>query len=64
MKNKVEVTKKQNCIHHWIINPPDDHMSYGKCKRCGKVAEFYNAYISDLVNRAKLLDEMPIQPID
>ncbi len=64
MKNKVEVTKQQNCKHHWIINPPDDLMSYGKCKRCGAVSEFYNAYTSDLAYHAKPPDKTPIQPID
>lgn len=64
MNNKVEVNKQQNCIHHWVIDPPGDHMSNGKCKRCGKVTEFYNTYTNDFVNRAKLLKEMPTQPIN
>jgi hypothetical protein len=64
MKNKVEVTKQHKCIHHWIIDAPDAPTSYGKCKRCGEVAEFYNTYTSDFVNRAKLADEMPILAID
>jgi hypothetical protein len=64
MPNKVQVAKQKNCIHHWIIEPPGAHVSYGKCKRCGKVAEFYNTYISDLVNRTKLPDKTPAQPID
>jgi hypothetical protein len=64
MKNKVEVTKQQNCIHHWIIDPPDDHMSYGTCKRCGAVAEFSNSFMTDFANRAKLPDETPIQAIN
>jgi len=64
MKNKVEVTKQQKCIHHWIIDPPSDNMSYGKCKRCGTVAEFSNTLITDFIERVKLPDKTPIQPID
>ncbi len=54
MKNKAGVTKQQKCIHHWIIDSPHDHMSYGKCKRCGAVAEFSNTLLTDFVERAKL----------
>ena len=64
MKNKVEIAKQQNCIHHWIIDSSYDLMSYGKCKRCGAVSEFSNTLITDLVNRVKLPDETPIQTID
>ncbi len=64
MQNKVEVTKQQNCIHHWIIEPPEGHVSYGQCKRCGTVAEFYNTFISDFVERVQPPDKTPIQPID
>jgi hypothetical protein len=63
MNNKVEVPKQQDCVHHWIIDTPDGESSYGKCKRCGKVAVFSNVYISDFVNRVRLLGEMPTQPI-
>ena len=62
MKNKAEVIKQQNCKHHWIIEPPGSHISYGKCKRCGKVDEFYNTYTSDLADHLKVPDKMPKQP--
>jgi hypothetical protein len=40
-------TKQQECIHHWMIDPPHGLMSYGKCKFCGAVAEFSNALVAD-----------------
>ena len=64
MQNKVEVSKQQDCIHHWIIEPPDGDMSYGTCKHCGRVAVFYNTYVTDFVKHAKQLEEMPTQPIN
>jgi len=64
MKNKAGVTKQQKCIHHWIIDSPNDHMSYGKCKRCGAVAEFSNTFIRDFVERVKLPDKKPRQRVN
>jgi hypothetical protein len=64
MQNKVEVTEQQNCIHHWIIDSPNDDTSYGKCKRCGTVAEFSNTFSIDFVNHVGRPEKTPIQPID
>jgi len=35
-------TKQRECVHHWIIDSPHGHMSYGKCRFCGAVTEFSN----------------------
>jgi len=35
-------SKRKQCVHYWIIDPPDGPTSKGKCKHCGMVAEFYN----------------------
>jgi len=63
MNNKVEVTKQQECIHHWIIEPARAPTSYGKCKRCGMVTELYNTFTNDLVCRVKVPDKALIQPV-
>jgi hypothetical protein len=41
-------TKQHECIHYWMIDSPDGHMSYGKCRLCGVVAEFSNTWVSGL----------------
>ncbi len=64
MNNKVEVAKQQKCMHHWIIDSPHGHMSYGKCKRCGAVAEFFNTVTINIVTSAELPDKTPIQHIN
>ena len=35
-------TKQKECTHHWIIEAPDGRTSFGKCRFCGQVKEFYN----------------------
>ncbi len=30
------------CVHHWIIDPPDGPTSNGVCQRCGETKEFEN----------------------
>ena len=35
-------TKQKICVHHWIIDSPDDRTSFGKCIHCGAVKEFSN----------------------
>lgn len=44
--------KQQKCIHHWIIDSPNGSTSYGRCKKCGAVAEFVNdkSYFIDSKN--------------
>ena len=44
-------TKQQDCIHHWIIDYPNGHMSKGKCRLCGAVTEFSNILIDAFVRR-------------
>ncbi len=44
-------TKRQECIHHWIIDSPNSHMSNGKCKLCGAVTEFSNTLTDAFMRR-------------
>ena len=65
MQNRVEVTKQQECIHHWIIEPPSSTMSYGKCKRCGKVSEFNNSHNrNDFITHDKVPVKQPTSVIE
>jgi hypothetical protein len=32
------------CNHYWIIDVANGPTSLGKCKYCGEVREFYNAF--------------------
>jgi len=44
-ETKAPVTEPANeteCVHHWIIEPPDGPTSKGVCKICGAVKEFEN----------------------
>ena len=33
---------QKKCVHHWIIEAPEGRTSFGKCRFCGMVKEFYN----------------------
>ena len=33
---------EEECVHHWIIDPPDSPVSKGVCKICGAEKEFAN----------------------
>lgn len=35
-------TKQKQCLHFWVIEPPDGATSFGRCKFCGMVKEFIN----------------------
>ena len=35
-------TKQKQCVHLWLIDPPDNKTSFGRCKLCGMVKEFIN----------------------
>ncbi|MDD5093020.1 MAG: hypothetical protein PHV74_01375 [Dehalococcoidia bacterium] len=37
-----ETRPKGNCVHHWIIEPPEGEVSKGVCKICGTEKEFKN----------------------
>ncbi len=45
-------TKQQECMHHWIIDSPDSHMSNGNCRLCGAVTEFSNSPSGAFLRRA------------
>lgn len=36
--------KSKECVHYWIIEPPDGPVSKGQCKYCGIVTEFFNRF--------------------
>ena len=35
-------TKKETCIHHWLIEEAKKPTSTGRCKKCHAVKEFEN----------------------
>ena len=35
-------TVQEKCVHHWIIEAPDGRTSFGKCRFCGEIKEFFN----------------------
>jgi hypothetical protein len=39
-----ERTTDDGCNHYWIIEVANGPTSTGKCKYCGEVREFYNAF--------------------
>ncbi len=49
MRNRVKVKEIQKpapdaCHHFWMIDVANGPTSRGKCKYCGTVKEFYNAF--------------------
>ena len=39
---KTSVQTQEQCVHHWLIDPPEGPVSKGVCKLCGEVKEFPN----------------------
>ena len=39
---KTKKTKKETCIHHWLIEEAKKPTSTGRCKKCHAVKEFEN----------------------
>ena len=35
-------TKKETCVHHWVIEEAKAPTSKGECKKCHEVKEFNN----------------------
>ena len=49
-----------NCVHYWIIEPPDGPYSKGVCKFCGKTRRFSNTPIFTkhiVINKYTLIPE-------
>jgi hypothetical protein len=44
-----------DCVHHWLLETPDDEVVRGRCKRCGAERE-YPASVEGL-NRWGTLEE-------
>ena len=38
----IEETKKETCVHHWVIEDAKGPTSMGECKNCFEVKEFNN----------------------
>ncbi|MDP6668181.1 MAG: hypothetical protein QF357_12435 [Dehalococcoidia bacterium] len=36
--------KSDECVHHWVIDPPNGAVSQGRCKACGEEREFRNSF--------------------
>jgi len=56
-------TKQRECVHHWIIDSPHGHMSYGKCRFCGAVTEFSNT-LRDAFVRKDIPETAPEIKVD
>ena len=37
-----EIPEIPECVHHWVIEPPNGPVSEGRCKRCSRVQDFHN----------------------
>jgi hypothetical protein len=35
-------SEHKQCVHYWVVDPPNGPTSKGQCKHCGMVAEFFN----------------------
>lgn len=33
---------RRECVHHWLIEPPEGPVSTGVCRKCGARQEFEN----------------------
>lgn len=52
----VAASARSCCCHHWLIDPPNGHMtSRGICKGCGRVKRFPNA-LHDSLGSRRFLD--------
>jgi hypothetical protein len=43
-KSAKNALPKAECIHHWVIEPPNGAVSAGKCRLCGERRDFRNSY--------------------
>ena len=42
------MTKKNKCLHYWIIESAQKAIAGGKCKKCRQLKNFINTYTSEL----------------
>ncbi|MFO8009882.1 MAG: hypothetical protein R6U89_03620 [Dehalococcoidia bacterium] len=42
VKRSGEAEALAECVHHWLIEPPEGPVSKGVCLKCGEVKEFNN----------------------
>jgi len=41
-KTRGKEESQKHCVHHWIIDPPNETESKGVCKKCGATRRFSN----------------------
>ena len=44
LSREVVSNKKDKCVHHWSIEPPNGTISIGRCKVCKETREFRNSF--------------------
>ncbi|MEE9277892.1 MAG: hypothetical protein V3V06_05735 [Dehalococcoidia bacterium] len=38
------LARAKNCVHHWVVRPPEGPTSWGSCRKCGKRKRFLNRF--------------------
>ena len=46
-----------DCVHFWLIEPPNGPTSYGVCKQCGMRQEFRNSIETSSWNKGTIKAE-------
>lgn len=49
-------TAQISCAHYWIIDSPGGPTSFGICKHCGEVKEFYNDWKNPFIKEDRPSD--------
>lgn len=44
-----------DCVHFWLIEPPNGPTSYGVCKECGMRQEFRNSIETSSWNKGTII---------
>ena len=61
LEKREKKAEQTECVHHWVIDPPDGPISMGYCQKCGKVEEFPNHFAySTWDNTSSTLKELGI----
>ncbi|GAI22152.1 unnamed protein product [marine sediment metagenome] len=45
------------CVHYWLIDSSGGPTSFGRCKHCGEVKEFYNDWKNPHINEDRPSDD-------
>jgi len=49
----------EECVHFWLIEPPNGPTSYGMCRACGTRQEFRNSVETSSWNKGGVKTEDP-----